>query len=65
MRIEERMIDYAQKYLESLGYETELHDDNDLYVHLLDGFHVLVSHCQLKEHATCWLESEMEGVKAS
>ena len=63
MRIEERMIDYAQKWYEVNGFKTEKKNGFDLYLRVNDNVFTEVSHCDIRQKAIMWLESELEGVK--
>jgi hypothetical protein len=63
MRIEERMIDYAQKWYKENDLETEKKNGNDLYLRVNDNVFTEVSHCDIRQKAILWLESELEGVK--
>jgi len=63
MRIEERMIDYAQKWYEVNGFKTEKQNGFDLYLRVNDNVFTEVSHCDIRQKAIMWLESELEGVK--
>ena len=63
MRIEERMIDYAQKWYKANDLETEKKNGFDLYVRINDNVFTEVSHCDIRQKAIMWLESELEGVK--
>lgn len=65
MRIEERMIDYAQKWYEANDLETEKKNGNDLYLRVNDHVFTEVSHCDIRQKAILWLESELEGVMYS
>lgn len=65
MRIEERMIDYAQKWYEANDLETEKKNGFDLYLRVNDNVFTEVSHCDIRQKAIMWLESELEGVKYS
>jgi len=63
MRIEERMIDYAQKWYKENDLETEKKNGNDLYLRVNDNVFTEVSHCDIRQKAILWLQSELEGVK--
>ena len=63
MRIEERMIDYAQKWYKANDLETEKKNGFDLYLRVNDNVFTEVSHCDIRQKAIMWLESELEGVK--
>ena len=65
MRIEERMIDYAQKWYKANDLETEKKNGSDLYLRVNDNVFTEVSHCDIRQKAIMWLESELEGVKYS
>ena len=65
MRIEERMIDYAQKWYKENDLETEKKNGFDLYLRVNDDVFTEVSHCDIRQKAIMWLESELEGVKYS
>ena len=65
MRIEERMIDYAQKWYKANDLETEKKNGSDLYVRINDNVFTEVSHCDIRQKAILWLQSELEGVKYS
>lgn len=65
MRIEERMIDYAQKWYEENDLETEKKNGSDLYLRVNDNIFTEVSHCDIRQKAILWLESELEGVMYS
>jgi len=65
MRIEERMIDYAQKWYKENDLETEKKNGNDLYLRVNDNVFTEVSHCDIREKAILWLQSELEGVMYS
>ena len=65
MRIEERMIDYAQKWYKENDLETEKKNGNDLYLRVNDNVFTKVSHSDIIEKAILWLQSELEGVKYS
>ena len=62
MRIEERMIDYAQKWYKANDLETEKKNGFDLYVRINDNVFTEVSHCDIRQKAILWLQSELEGV---
>ena len=63
MSIEERMIDYAQKWYKENDLETEKKNGSDLYVRINENVFTEVSHCDIRQKAIMWLESELEGVK--
>ena len=63
MRIEERMIEYAQKWYAENDLETEKKNGFDLYLRVNDDVFTEVSHCDIRQKAIMWLESELEGVK--
>ena len=65
MRIEERMIDYAQKWYKANELETEKKNGSDLYVRINDNVFTEVSHCDIRQKAILWLQSELEGVMYS
>ena len=65
MRIEERMINYAQKWYEENDLETEKKNGSDLYLRVNDNVFTEVSHCDIRQKAILWLQSELEGVKYS
>lgn len=65
MRIEERMIDYAQKWYKENDLETEKKNGNDLYLRVNDDVFTEVSHCDIRQKAILWLQSELEGVMYS
>ena len=65
MRIEERMIEYAQKWYKANDLETEKKNGFDLYVRINDNVFTEVSHCDIRQKAILWLQSELEGVKYS
>jgi len=65
MRIEERMIDYAQKWYKANDLETEKKNGFDLYVRINDNVFTEVSHCDIRQKAILWLQSELEGVMYS
>ena len=65
MRIEERMIDYAQKWYEANDLETEKKNGFDLYLRVNDNVFTEVSHCDIRQKAILWLQSELEGVMYS
>lgn len=65
MRIEERMIDYAQKWYDANDLETEKKNGSDLYVRINDNVFTEVSHCDIRQKAILWLQSELEGVMYS
>ena len=62
MRIEERMIEYAQKWYAENGFDTEKKHGFDLYLRVNDNVFTEVSHCDIRQKAMLWLESELEGV---
>lgn len=62
MRIEERMINYAQKWYEENDLETEKKNGSDLYLRVNDNVFTEVSHCDIRQKAILWLQSELEGV---
>jgi hypothetical protein len=51
MRIEERMIDYAQKWYEANDLETEKKNGSDLYLRVNDNVFTEVSHCDIRQKA--------------
>jgi len=63
MRIEERMIEYAQKWYKANDLETEKKNGFDLYLRVNDNVFTEVSHCDIRQKAILWLQSELEGVK--
>jgi hypothetical protein len=65
MRIEERMIDYAQKWYKANDLETEKKNGFDLYLRVNDNVFTEVSHCDIRQKAILWLQSELEGVMYS
>ena len=65
MRIEERMIDYAQKWYKENDLETEKKNGFDLYLRVNDNVFTEVSHCDIRQKAILWLQSELEGVMYS
>ena len=65
MRIEERMIDYAQKWYKENDLETEKKNGFDLYLRVNDNVLTEVSHCDIRQKAILWLQSELEGVMYS
>ena len=65
MRIEERMIDYAQKWYKENDLETEKKNGFDLYLRVNDDVFTEVSHCDIRQKAILWLQSELEGVMYS
>ena len=65
MSIEERMIDYAQKWYKANDLETEKKNGFDLYVRINDNVFTEVSHCDIRQKAILWLQSELEGVMYS
>ena len=65
MRIEERMIDYAQKWYKEHDLETEKKNGFDLYLRVNDDVFTEVSHCDIRQKAILWLQSELEGVMYS
>jgi hypothetical protein len=60
--LEQRMIDYAQKWYKANDLETEKKNGNDLYLRVNDNVFTEVSHCDIRQKAMLWLESELEGV---
>jgi len=62
-QIEERAIYYAQQWYEANDLETEKKNGNDLYLRVNDNVFTEVSHCDIRQKAILWLESELEGVK--
>ena len=65
MSIEERMIDYAQKWYEANDLETDKKNGFDLYLRVNDNVFTEVSHCDIRQKAILWLQSELEGVMYS
>ena len=65
MRIEERMIDYAQKWYKENDLETEKKNGFDLYLRVNDNVFTEVSNCDIRQKAILWLQSELEGVMYS
>ena len=65
MRIEERMIDYAQNWYKANDLETEKKNGFDLYTRVNDNVFTEVSHCDIRQKAILWLQSELEGVMYS
>jgi hypothetical protein len=65
MSIEERMIDYAQKWYKENDLETEKKNGFDLYLRVNDNVFTEVSHCDIRQKAILWLQSELEGVMYS
>ena len=65
MSIEERMIDYAQKWYKENDLETEKKNGFDLYLRVNDDVFTEVSHCDIRQKAILWLQSELEGVMYS
>jgi hypothetical protein len=65
MRMEERMIDYAQKWYKENDLETEKKNGSDLYLSVNDDVFTEVSHCDIRQKAILWLQSELEGVMYS
>jgi hypothetical protein len=65
MRMEERMIDYAQKWYKENDLETEKKNGSDLYLRVNDDVFTEVSHCDIRQKAILWLQSELEGVMYS
>ena len=65
MRIEERMIDYAQNWYKANDLETEKKNGFDLYIRVNDNVFTEVSHCDIRQKAILWLQSELEGVMYS
>ena len=64
-QIEERAIYYAQAWYEANDLETEKKNGNDLYLRVNDNVFTEVSHCDIRQKAMLWLESELEGVRNS
>ena len=62
MELEQRMIDYAQQWYEVNDLETEKKNGNDLYLRVNDNVFTEVSHCDIRQKAILWLQSELEGV---
>lgn len=60
--LEQRMIGYAQAWYKANDLETEKKNGNDLYLRVNDNVLTEVSHCDIRQKATLWLESELEGV---
>lgn len=60
--LEQRMIDYAQKWYKENDLETEKKNGNDLYLRVNDNVFTEVSHCDIRQKAILWLQSELEGV---
>ena len=65
MKIEERMIDYAQKWYKENDLETEKKNGSDLYLRVNENVFTEVSHCDIRQKAILWLQSELEGVMYS
>jgi hypothetical protein len=65
MRIEQRMIEYAQQWYKANDLETEKRNGSDLYLRVNDNVFTEVSHCDIRQKAILWLESEIEGVMYS
>ena len=65
MSHEQRMIDYAQKWYKENDLETEKKNGSDLYVRINDNVFTEVSHCDIRQKAILWLQSELEGVMYS
>lgn len=63
--LEQRMIDYAQAWYAANDLETEKKHGNDLYLRVNDNVFTEVSHCDIRQKAMLWLESELEGVRNS
>lgn len=61
-QIEERAIYYAQAWYAANDLETEKKHGNDLYLRVNDNVFTEVSHCDIRQKAMLWLESELEGV---
>ena len=59
------MINYAQKWYEENDLETEKKNGSDLYLRVNDNVFTEVSHCDIRQKAILWLQSELEGVKYS
>ena len=51
MSIEERMIDYAQKWYDANDLETEKKNGFDLYLRVNDNVFTEVSHCDIRQKA--------------
>ena len=64
-QIEQRAIDYAQAWYDANDLETEKKNGNDLYLRVNDNVFTEVSHCDIRQKAMLWLDSELEGVKNS
>ena len=62
MSHEQRMIDYAQKWYKENDLETEKKNGSDLYLRVNDNVFTEVSHCDIRQKAILWLQSELEGV---
>ena len=60
--IEKRAIYYAQAWYDANDLETEKKHGNDLYLRVNDNVFTEVSHCDIRQKAMLWLESELEGV---
>ena len=58
MSHEQRMIDYAQKWYKENDLETEKKNGNDLYLRVNDNVFTEVSHCDIRQKAILWLQSE-------
>jgi hypothetical protein len=65
MSHEQRMIDYAQKWYKENDLETEIKNGSDLYLRVNDNVFTEVSHCDIRQKAILWLQSELEGVMYS
>ena len=65
MNHEQRMIDYAQKWYKENDLETEKKNGSDLYLRVNDNVFTEVSHCDIRQKAILWLQSELEGVMYS
>jgi hypothetical protein len=65
MSHEQRMIDYAQKWYKENDLETEKKNGSDLYLRVNDNVFTEVSHCDIRQKAILWLQSELEGVMYS
>ena len=61
-QIEKRAIHYAQAWYSANDLETENKHGNDLYLRVNDDVFTEVSHCDIRQKAMLWLESELEGV---
>ena len=64
-QIGERAIDYAQAWYKVNGFETEKKNGFDLYLRVNDNVFTEVSHCDIRQKAILWLQSELEGVMYS